>query len=50
MRESVFGTLFSNSLTCMILLLCYSWLIVYGKYPLIPVISEAAKLQVQQGY
>ena len=52
MRESVFGTLFSNSLYLgMILLLCYSaLLIVYGKYPLIPVISEAAKLQVQQGY
>jgi hypothetical protein len=52
MRESVFGILFSNFLYLgMLILLIYSALLIsYGRYPLIPVVSEAAKLQVQQGY
>lgn len=50
-RESIFGVLFANFLYLGILLLMAysSLLIIYGRYPKIPVISEAAKLQVQQG-
>jgi|TARA_B100000475_G_C14979907_1_gene307810 drug/metabolite transporter superfamily protein YnfA len=50
-RESIFGVLFANFIYIgIVLLMAYSWLlIIYGKYPRIPIISEAAKLQVQQG-
>lgn len=50
LRESVFGVLFSNFLFLgVVLLISYSTLlIIYGRYPTIPVISEAAKMQVQQ--
>jgi len=50
-RESIFGVLFANFIYIgIVLLMAYSWLlIIYGKYPKIPIISEAAKLQVQQG-
>ena len=50
-RESIFGVLFANFIYLgIVLLMAYSWLlIIYGKYPKIPIISEAAKLQVQQG-
>jgi|TARA_B110000003_G_C16275118_1_gene388587 hypothetical protein len=51
LRESLFGVVFANFLYLgIILLIAYSsLLIIYGRYPKIPVISEAAKLQVQQG-
>ena len=49
-RESILGVLFANFLYLgIIILMAYSWLlIIYGRYPKIPVISEAANLQVQQ--
>ena len=49
-KESVVGVLFSNFLFLgMVILVCYSaLLIVYGRYPSIPVVSEAAKMQVQR--
>ena len=51
LRESMIGIVFANFLFLGILLLIAyaSLLIAYGKYPTIPVLSEAAKLQVQQG-
>lgn len=51
LRESFLGVLFANFLYLgIILLMAYSsLLIIYGRYPSIPVISEAAKLQVQRG-
>jgi hypothetical protein len=51
LRESMIGAVFSNFLYLgIILLIAYSSLLIaYGRYPKIPVISEAAKLQVQQG-
>ena len=50
-RESIFGVVFANFLYLgLIVLIAYSAiLILYGRYPKIPVISEGAKLQVQQG-
>jgi len=51
-RESLFATAFSNFLFLgMLVLFFYSSLnIAYGRYPVIPVISDAAKLNVQRGY
>jgi len=51
-REGAIGILLANFLYLGILvLMLYSWLlIVFGRYPKIPVISEAARLQVQRGY
>jgi len=51
-RESTLGILLANSIFLGILsLIMYcSLLIVYGRYPKIPILSEAAKLQVQRGY
>ena len=50
LRESTIGIIFSNFIFLgTILLIAYcSLLIAYGKYPSIPIISEAAKIQVQQ--
>ena len=52
LRESVLGIVLANFLYLGILyMIGYSvLLIVYGRYPKIPVISEAARLQVQRGY
>jgi hypothetical protein len=52
LRESIIGVTIANFLYLglIILILYSSVLIFYGRYPKIPVISEAAKLQVQQGY
>jgi|TARA_B110000444_G_C18780029_1_gene566962 uncharacterized membrane protein len=52
LRESGVGILFANSLFLgIILVMLYSWtLVVFGRYPKLPVISEAARLQVQRGY
>jgi hypothetical protein len=51
LRESMIGILFANFFYLgMILLIAYaSLLIAYGRFPSIPILSEAAKLQVQQG-
>ena len=51
-RESSIGILFANFLYLGILLLIFysSLLILFGRYPKIPVLSEAARLQVQRGY
>jgi len=51
LRESMLGIIFSNFLFLgIVLLIAYSSLLIaYGKFPTIPIISEAAKLQVQQG-
>jgi hypothetical protein len=50
-RESMIGIAFSNFLFLgTVLLIVYSSLLIsYGRYPKIPVLSEAAKLQVQRG-
>ena len=52
LRESVVGVLLANFLYLGILYtIGYSVLLIaYGRYPKIPVISEAARLQVQRGY
>ena len=52
LRESVIGLLLANSLYLgiIILMLHSSLLISFGRYPRIPVLSEAARLQVQRGY
>tara|TARA_B110000003_G_scaffold26935_1_gene25524 strand:- start:626 stop:1129 length:504 start_codon:yes stop_codon:yes gene_type:complete len=52
MRESAIGFLLANSMFLgMVAIIAYSSLLIaYGRYPRIPVISEAAKLQVQRGY
>jgi hypothetical protein len=52
MRESAIGFLLANSMFLgMVSIIAYSSLLIaYGRYPRIPVISEAAKLQVQRGY
>ena len=52
LRESIIGITIANFLYLgLFLLIIYaSILIFYGRYPKIPVISEAAKLQVQRGY
>ena len=51
LRESMIGIIFANFLFLgIVLLIAYSTLlIVYGRFPRIPILSEAAKLQVQQG-
>lgn len=51
LRESMLGIIFSNFLFLgIILLIGYSSLLIAnGRYPRIPILSEAAKLQVQQG-
>ena len=51
LRESAVGILFANFLYLgLIILIAYSSLLIfYGRYPRIPVISEAARLQLQQG-
>ena len=50
LRESAIGVLMANFLYLgLIVLILYSSLLnFYGRYPTIPVVSEAAKLQVQQ--
>lgn len=51
LRESMIGSIFANFLFLgMVLLIAYSsLLIIYGRFPKIPILSEAAKMQVQQG-
>ena len=51
LRESMIGIIFANFFFLGILLLIAyaSLLITYGRYPQIPVVSAAAKLQVQRG-
>ena len=51
-RESVLGVMISNAIYLgIVLTMLYSALLIfYGRYPRIPVLSEAAKLQVQRGY
>ena len=51
-RESLIGNLISNCmyLGTMGLVLYAATLIIFGGYPRIPVLSEAARLQVQRGY
>ena len=51
LRESMIGIIFSNFLFLgIVLLIAYSSLLItYGRYPKIPILSEAAKLQLQQG-
>ena len=51
LRESMLGTIFANFLYLgIVLLIAYASLqIAYGRYPSIPVLSDAAKMQVQQG-
>ena len=51
LRESMLGSIFANFLFLgIVLLIAYSSLLItYGRYPKIPILSEAAKLQVQQG-
>ena len=52
LRESMLGVIFANFLFLgVVLLIAYSSLLIaYGRFPRIPILSEAAKLQVQQGY
>jgi uncharacterized membrane protein len=52
LRESAIGILLANSLFLgMIIIMLYSSLLIaYGRYPKIPILSEAARLQVQRGY
>jgi len=52
LRESFIGVVLANFfyLGLVLLIIYSSILIFYGRYPKIPVISEAAKLQVQRGY
>ena len=51
-RESTIGILLANFFYLGVLvLICYaSILIMFGRYPRIPVISEAARIQVQRSY
>ena len=51
LKESIIGFTFANFLYLgIILLIAYSSLLIaYGRYPRIPVLSDAAKMQVQQG-
>ena len=51
LRESMIGIILANFLFLGVsLLIGYSsLLIIYGRFPRIPILSEAAKLQVQQG-
>ena len=50
LKESMLGSIFANFLYLgIILLIAYSSLLIaYGRYPSIPVLSDAARLQVQQ--
>ena len=52
LRESTFGILLANFIYMGITLtMAYSaFLICFGRYPTIPILSDAAKLQVQRGY
>jgi uncharacterized membrane protein len=52
LRESTLGILLANFLFLgTVLIMAYSsFLIFCGRYPKIPVLTEAAKLQVQRGY
>lgn len=52
LRESTLGILLANFLYLgTVLIMAYSsFLILCGRYPKIPVLTEAAKLQVQRGY
>jgi hypothetical protein len=52
LRESTLGILLANFLYLSVLLAIFysSLLILYGRYPKIPILSEAARLQVQRGY
>ena len=52
LRESSIGLLVASSLYfCIITLILYSaLLIIFGRYPKIPVLSDAARLQLQRGY
>jgi len=52
MRESTLGILLANFLYLgTVVIMAYSsFLIFCGRYPKIPVLTEAAKLQVQRGY
>ena len=52
LRESVIGTLLANFIYLGVigLIIYASFMIIFGRYPKIPVLSEAAKLQVQRGY
>ena len=51
LRESMVGIVFANFFFLgIVLLIAYSsLLIIYGRFPVIPILSEAARLQVQQG-
>jgi hypothetical protein len=51
LRESLIGTIFANFIFLgVLLIIAYaSLLIIYRRYPRIPIISDAAKMQVQQG-
>ena len=50
LRESMIGIIFANFLFLgIVLLIAYSSLLIaYGKYPSIPIISQAAKIQVSR--
>ena len=52
LRESTIGILLANFLYLgtVIIMLYSSFLIFCGRYPKIPILTEAAKLQVQRGY
>lgn len=52
LRESSIGLLLANFIYIgMITLIVYSSILIFfGRYPRIPVLSEAARLQVQRGY
>lgn len=51
LRESMLGVIFANLLFfSIVLLIAYSSLLIaYGRLPVIPIVSEAAKIQVQRG-
>jgi len=50
-RESMLGVMFANFLFLgIVLLIAYSSLLIaYGRFPRIPILSDAARLQLQQG-
>jgi uncharacterized membrane protein len=52
LRESILGVIISNLLFFSIVLLIgySSLLIAYGRLPVIPIVSEAAKIQVQRDF
>ena len=51
LRESMLGVIFANFLFLgMLLLIAYCWLLIaFGRYTKIPILTDAAKMQVQQG-